>query len=82
MFLKKWKLIRTIHEKLYHLGSEKCVSEILKHYWFPNMTAKVKSFIDNCLKCIMFTIPPHANNRTLHNIPKKPVPFDTLHMYM
>jgi len=73
-------IIRRVHENLCHLGTEKCLKEIMRHYWFPNMKSKIEAFIGNCLNCIMFTVPTHANNRTLHNIPKRPIPFDTLHI--
>lgn len=73
-------IIRIVHEKLCHLGSAKVVAEIKRFYWFPNMDKKVRDFICNCLKCIMYSVPRHANYRTLHNIPKKPIPFDTLHI--
>lgn len=49
-------------------------------YWFPKMKDKVEHYIKNCLKCIMYSAAPHSNNRTLHSIPKKPVPFDTIHI--
>ena len=56
------------------------MKELRKYFWFPGMQQKVEMFIKNYLKCIMFTLPAHANNRTLYCIPKRPIPFDTLHI--
>lgn len=69
-----WVLTKCVDNKT------KCV-EIRMQYWFPNMQSKVEQFIQNCLKCIIYSVPPHNNNRTLHPIPKKPIPFDTVHIY-
>lgn len=40
----------------------------------------IKHFIKNCIQCVTHSIPPHCSFRTLHNIPKKPIPFDTVHV--
>lgn len=37
-------------------------------------------YIQNCVKCIMYSPLARTNNRNLHSIPKKPVPFGTLHI--
>lgn len=72
-------VIQLIHEKIGHLGINKCYDQIRFHYWFPSMKEKIKKFIENCLRCIMHSEPPRLA-RTLHMIPKKPVPWDTLHL--
>lgn len=43
------------------------------------MKEKVQKYIENCLKCIMHSVPTR-NCQNLHSIPKKPFPFDTLHI--
>lgn len=73
-------IIRIIHEKIGHLGADKCYDQIRLHYWFPAMHRKIQSFIKNCLRCIMHTPPVRLHERKLHSIPKAPVPFDTLHI--
>lgn len=73
-------VIRHAHEKICHLGTTKCVDQLRAYYWFPNMKTKVENFIQNCIRCIMYSIPSHCHNRTLHSIPKKPIPFDTIHI--
>lgn len=73
-------VIRLIHEKIGHLGIEKSCSQLRKHYWFPNMKDKVERFIRNCIRCIMYSAPARLSEHTLHNIPKIPIPFDTIHL--
>lgn len=71
-------IIRLIHEKLGHLGVDKCYDQIRVHYWFPSMHSKIESFIKTCIRCILHTAPTRINERQLHSIPKKPIPFDTV----
>lgn len=73
-------VIRWTHEKIGHLGVDKCCSEIKKHYWFPLMKTRVHNFIRNCLKCIVYSAPVRTNKRKMFSIPKVPVPFDTIHI--
>lgn len=72
-------IIRATHEKIAHQSTDKCCDQIRMNYWFPNMRSKVDTFISNCIKCIMYATPVRSLNRNLYSIPKKPVPFDTLH---
>lgn len=72
-------VIQLIHEKIGHLGVNKCFNQIRQHYWFPAMKVKIQKYIDVCLRCIMHSEPPRVS-RTIHMIPKKPVPLDTLHL--
>lgn len=73
-------VMRLVHEKYGHVGIEKCVNQIQKHYWFPKMREKLNYFIRNCLKCIYYSPSARKNERSLYNIPKKPEPFDTIHI--
>jgi len=74
------QLIRLCHEKLGHLGVDKCVDDLKDKYWFPLLRSKVESFIRNCLPCILHSVPKSVHDRTLHSIPKAPIPFDTVHI--
>jgi len=74
------QLIRLSHEKFGHLGVDKCVDDLKNKYWFPLLRSKVESFIRNCLPCILHSVPKSVHDRTLHNIPKVPIPFDTIHI--
>lgn len=73
-------IIRLIHENYGHLGVEKCTNQIQKPYWFPLMRETVNKFVRNCLKCIYYSAPCRKNERNLYNIPKRPEPWDTLHI--
>lgn len=73
-------VIRLIHEKIGHLGVDKCYQQITCHYWFPSIRDKIETFIRNCIRCIIHTPPRRVNERVLHSIPKEPIPFDTIHI--
>lgn len=72
-------VIQLMHEKFGHMGVNKCAEAIKEHYWFPNLKEKIQAYIESCLRCIMHS-EPHRVARTIHMIPKKPVPWDTLHL--
>lgn len=73
-------VIRSMHEKIVHLGPEKTSDMIKRHYWFPNIKSKVDDFIKNCIKCIMYAAPVRVSARNLYSIKKNPIPFDTVHL--
>ena len=73
-------VIRMVHENICHQGIDKCYDKIRKNYWFSNMRAKIAKFIMSCLKCIMYSPPSRSNDHNMFNIPKKPIPFDTVHV--
>ena len=73
-------IIRTCHDDIEHVGVDKVVGNISKVYWFPQMRNKVKTYIENCLRCVEFS-PKHGKREGfLHAIPKQNVPFDTVHI--
>lgn len=49
-------VIRTCHDDMGHVGILKVSENILHVYWFPEIKIKVRNDIDNCLKCIEFTV--------------------------
>lgn len=76
----KVNVIRLVHEKYGHGGVDRCTNQIAKHYWFSGMREKVGKFVKNCLKCIYYSAPNGKSERNLYNIPKNPLPFDTIHI--
>lgn len=72
-------IIRTSHEGMGHLGTDKIYEYVKQTYWFPNMKEKIRLCIQNCLKCIMFNPKYGAKEGLLHNIDKGNKPFDTIH---
>lgn len=74
------QLIHHTHEKIGHFGSDKCYEQIKARYWMPCMKQKVETFTRNCVKCLVYSAPTVSSERSLYSIPKKPLPFDTLHI--
>lgn len=73
-------VIRSCHDDMAHVGLSKVIENISRIYWFPGMKAKVRHYIDNCLKCIEFSIPSGKKEGLLFNIPKGDKPFVTIHI--
>lgn len=73
-------VIRTSHDDLGHLSNEKCCEYILRTYWFPQLREKVKTYIDNCLKCIAYSPVSGKAEGYLHSIKKGNLPFNTIHI--
>lgn len=72
-------VIRTCHDDLGHLGIDKVVDNVMRVYWFPNLREKVREYISNCLECIEFSPASGKMEGYLHNIPKRKLPFQTIH---
>jgi len=73
-------VIRTCHDDRAHVGLLKVVENISRVYWFPDMKTKARNYINNCLKCIEFTVPSGKKEGFLNNIPKGDKPFLTIHV--
>lgn len=73
-------VIRSCHDDLGHVGTDKCCLAIKEHYWFPDMSKKVKAYISNCLKCVVYSPDSGKKEGMLHNIPKGDKPFNVLHL--
>ena len=73
-------IVRNVHEKLCHMGITKTLDQLRMHYWFPKMKERVENYVKNCVPCIMYSDSNADSGRVLHSIPKKPVPFDTVHI--
>lgn len=73
-------VIRVSHEKIGHFGVDKCCEQLRKNYWFPRMRNRVENFIQNYMKCIIYSGPARKNRGNLYNIPKGNTPFHTLHI--
>lgn len=61
-------VIRTCHDDMAHVGLSKVVENISRVYWFPDMKTKVRNYINNCLKCIEFTVPSGKKEGFLNKI--------------
>lgn len=73
-------VIKNCHDDLGHNVTEKTIEAIKKSHWFPNMRDKVKQYISNCLKCIIFNPSGSKAKGQLHSVPKGTLPFQTVHL--
>lgn len=74
------QLIAQVHERIGHFGVDKCYEKMRESYWFPNLKLKTDVYVKNCIKCILYSTPCGPSEHSLYNIPKKPLPFDTIHI--
>lgn len=44
-------LLRIFHDEQCHVGMDKTIDSIQKHFWFPHMRSTVKKYIKHCLIC-------------------------------
>jgi len=63
-----------------HVGMNRTIELIKRVYWFPKMTDYVKSHIENCLKCIVFSPKVGKTEGFLKLIEKGTKPFHTIHI--
>lgn len=61
-------IIRLIHEKLGHMAFDKTMNNLSDHYWFPGMRQKIATFIQNCIKSVMYAAPVRPSERNLYCI--------------
>jgi len=78
--IMKNNVICTYHDDIRHVEASKVITHITKIYWFPDMQAKVKSYIKNCLKCIEYSPSNGRSERYLHSFPKGKLSFQTYHI--
>lgn len=78
----QWSIINAYHSALKHFGWEKTLGKIRESYWFPEMTAIVRRFIENCVICRTSKSSSGAKQVEMYPIEKKEVPFDTIHIDM
>lgn len=74
------KVIANCHDNLGHLGFDKTCEYLSRVYWFPNYRSKIKTYIQNCIKCITYSSMLGKGQGQLHNIPKGDKPFNTIHV--
>lgn len=74
------QLIAQVHDRIGHFGADKCFDNMKQRYWFPSMRQKIDIYVQNCVKCIVHSAPNRPSEHALYSIPKKPLPFDTIHI--
>lgn len=74
------QIVKMYHDDFGHFSIEKVFELINRSYWFPNMKEKIKSYIKNCLKCIVYSKKNFTKDGNLNLIDKGSVPFHTIHI--
>lgn len=74
------EVLHRYHNDFGHFGVENNYLVLLENYWFPETKAKIRSHIKNCIKCIAYTKNVGRSQEYLHSIPKKNLPFMTIHI--
>lgn len=73
-------LLRIFHDEHDHLGVDKTVDLITKHFWFPGLRAFVQKYVSHCLVCISQKKVPRAPLQPISSWEKPDLPFQTVHM--
>lgn len=73
-------LLRIFHDQHEHIGIDKTIDLILRHFWFPGLRAFVKKYIGHCLICLSSKRVPRAPHQPITSWTKPDVPFSTIHM--
>ncbi|KAI8114819.1 Pro-Pol polyprotein [Lucilia cuprina] len=76
----QWRVIQGQHDNAGHLGVEKTLTGLQKHFWFPRMRNAVKLHIKACVECAFNKSPGGRHEGKYHNDKITPVPFHTVHM--
>lgn len=77
---QRLSLLRIFHDEHCHIGIDKTLELILRHFWFPGLRAFVKKYIGHCITCIAHKRVPRAPLQPISSWTKPDVPFDTLHL--
>lgn len=73
-------LLRVFHDEHEHIGAEKTLDLILKHFWFPGLRQFVAKYVAHCVICISNKRVPRAPHQQITSWRKPEVPFETLHI--
>lgn len=72
-------VIRIYHDDLAHCGFDKTVQGISGNYWFPAMKKRIRTYIDNCLTCMLVnTSSSREGELQLTDTPS--LPFEIFHL--
>lgn len=74
------QVICSCHDDMCHVGTTKTLELIKQIYWFPKLSDHVKTYISNCLKCIIFSPKNGKDEGLLNLIDKGDKPFQTIHV--
>lgn len=72
-------LLRIFHDEQCHVGSEKTIELIQKHFWFPGLRSFVKKYIKHCLICAVKKTRTGPLQGFILNVEKPKAPMQILH---
>lgn len=77
--LSKWSLLQKYHDRVGHLGFDKCEKAIKTQFWFKGMTRFIRKYINACLQCAYAKGNYGKLEGELHPIEKPQIPMHTIH---
>lgn len=73
-------LLRVFHDEHEHIDSDKTVTLILKHFWFPGLRQFARKYIAHCLVCVSMKRVPRTPLQTVTSWEKPDAPISTVHI--
>lgn len=73
-------LLRIFHDEHEHIGADKTLDLILKHFWFPGLRSFVNKYVSHCLACMSKKRVPRAPQQPITSWQKPSLPFNTVHV--
>lgn len=72
-------LLRIFHDEQCHVGVDKTLDSIQKHFWFPRMRYFVAKYIKHCLICAVKKTRSGPLQGFITNVDKPSEPMNTIH---
>lgn len=72
-------LLRVFHDEHQHIGIDKTIDLVLKHFWFPKLRQFVRKYIQHCVVCLSHKKIPRQPSQPIESWNKPCTPFDTVH---
>lgn len=72
-------LLRIFHDEQCHIGMEKTIESIQKHFWFPKMRHFIQKYIKHCLVCAVKKTRSGPLQGFIQNVDKPSGPMEILH---
>lgn len=73
-------LLRVFHDEHGHLGADKTLDLIRKHFWFPGLRQFVVKYVSHCITCLAKKRVPRAPKQPITSWTKPNIPFNTIHV--
>lgn len=72
-------LLRIFHDEQCHIGFDKTLESIQRHFWFPRMRNFVKNYLKHCLACAVRKTRSGPLQGFIQTFPKPTEPMHTIH---